>query len=84
MPGNGRLNQLEDVIMICTGVIFTCTAQHAAVNFSQYEEFGFPPNYPALLHGEPPADKVSALGQRTQKNLFSLISYGDMNATQYP
>ena len=62
MPGNGRLNQLEDVIMICTGVIFTCTAQHAAVNFSQYEEFGFPPNYPALLHGEPPADKVSTLG----------------------
>ena len=62
VPGNGRLNQLEDVIMICTGVIFTCTAQHAAVNFSQYEEFGFPPNYPALLHGEPPADKVSALG----------------------
>ena len=59
IPGNGRLNQLDDVIMICTCVMFTCTAQHAAVNFSQYEEFGFPPNYPALLHGQPPADKVS-------------------------
>ena len=58
IPGNGRLNLLEDVIMICTCVIFTSTAQHSAVNQSQYEEYGFPPNYPALLYGEPPVDKV--------------------------
>lgn len=48
----------EDVAMVCTTVLFTCTVQHAAVNFPQYNEYAFPPNYPSVLNGSPPRDKV--------------------------
>ena len=49
----------EHIRLLCNFVIFTCSAQHAAVSFSQYEEYGFPPNYPLFLASEPPFDKVS-------------------------
>ena len=39
----------------CT--IFTCACQHAAVNFSQLDVYGFPPNSPALMRQPPPTKK---------------------------
>jgi hypothetical protein len=33
----GKLNNLDDLVEIVTNIIFTATALHAAVNFSQYE-----------------------------------------------
>ncbi len=73
VPGNGRLSHLEDLILVCTSIMFTCTVQHSATNYSQYEEFGFPPNYPALLNGEPPIDKVWHLPSVV--NLLKYIHY---------
>jgi len=34
-----------------------------------YEEFAFPPNYPALLHNEPPTDKLP----REEEDLVSAL-----------
>ena len=34
---------------------------HAASNFSQYDDYAFPANYPAFLRGNPPEDKVLML-----------------------
>ena len=39
--------------------MYVCTAGHGVSNFGQYDEYAFPPNYPAFLYGEPPMDKVS-------------------------
>lgn len=42
-----------------TSIISTCSLAHAAANFQQYDDYAFPPNYPGILHGDPPKDKVS-------------------------
>ncbi|XP_070197534.1 polyunsaturated fatty acid lipoxygenase ALOX8-like [Littorina saxatilis] len=58
VPGNGKLDSVDDLITILTSVIYTCSAGHAAANFAQYDEYGFQPNYPGLLKGKPPKTKT--------------------------
>ena len=58
VPGNGKMAHLDDLLSTCTNLIFICSAGHAMANFGQYDDYGFPPNYPALLNGDPPTDKV--------------------------
>jgi arachidonate 5-lipoxygenase len=42
---------------LCTLIIFTGSAQHASINFGQYEMFGFIPNAPSTLRQPPPTRK---------------------------
>ncbi|KAK2188581.1 hypothetical protein NP493_128g05087 [Ridgeia piscesae] len=58
MPPGGRFRHRADLVLICTSIIFTCSAQHMAVNASQYNEYAFPPNYPIYLAGQPPTDRL--------------------------
>ena len=58
IPGGGTLTNKDDLIQIVTSIIYTCSISHASANFPQYEEYGFPPNYPGLLRGTPPNSKV--------------------------
>jgi arachidonate 5-lipoxygenase len=69
MPNDGTINHVSDLIIICTSIISTCTIGHAASNFCQYEEYGFPPNYPAFLSGEPPIDKE----ERTEEDIVRVL-----------
>ncbi|XP_072016683.1 polyunsaturated fatty acid lipoxygenase ALOX15B-like [Amphiura filiformis] len=57
---------LDHVIDTITSTIYTCSAAHAAVNFLQYDNYGFPLNYPALLLGDPPRSKAG-FGPDNQK-----------------
>ncbi|XP_045181547.2 polyunsaturated fatty acid 5-lipoxygenase-like [Mercenaria mercenaria] len=54
---DGKFTTKDHVYRILTNIIFICSVQHAAVNFRQYEEYAFPPNYPASLRGHPPYSK---------------------------
>ncbi|XP_045195611.2 allene oxide synthase-lipoxygenase protein-like [Mercenaria mercenaria] len=54
---NDEFSTKDQVSRTLTNIIFTCSAQHAAVNFRQYEEYAYPPNYPAILQGKPPKNK---------------------------
>ncbi|CAI8014486.1 Allene oxide synthase-lipoxygenase protein [Geodia barretti] len=46
-----------ELVQICTLVMFTGSAQHAAVNFGQYTYYSFVPNAPFVLHKPPPTRK---------------------------
>ena len=41
----------------CTLIIFTGSAQHASINFGQYDIYGFIPNAPTTLRLPPPSKK---------------------------
>lgn len=58
VPGNGHFTSNEQLTAVLTTIIYTCSVSHASTNFPQYDEYGFPPNYPGLLRGSPPKDKV--------------------------
>ena len=56
--GDGKFSDLEDLIKVVTSIIFISSVGHSAANFAQYDEYAFPPNYPAFLRGKPPTSKV--------------------------
>ncbi|XP_022247531.1 hydroperoxide isomerase ALOXE3-like [Limulus polyphemus] len=59
VPGRfGMFRTAEEVVDTMTVIITTCSVGHSAANFQQYEEYSFPPNYPGMLVGEIPRDKV--------------------------
>ena len=61
--GHGFPNAIEtlpQLIELCTLVIYTASAQHAAVNFGQYEIYSFSPNSPAGLRLPVPTVKGKA------------------------
>ncbi|KAH9509997.1 hypothetical protein Btru_044803 [Bulinus truncatus] len=64
LPGNGILSTVEQIQQIVTSVIFICSVGHAAANFRQYDEYGFPPNYPLTLLGEPPVDPKAVMTEQ--------------------
>lgn len=57
VPGKGKFQTIDELTICLTSIIFTCSVAHAATNFAQYDQYGFPPAYPAAMNGKPPADK---------------------------
>ncbi|XP_077978009.1 allene oxide synthase-lipoxygenase protein-like [Glandiceps talaboti] len=57
VPGNGQFTSTDEIIVTLASMIFISSVGHAASNFSQYDEYGFPPNYPCKLLGDPPTSK---------------------------
>lgn len=55
----------QELVDTIAAFIFIASVGHAAANFAQYDEYAFPPNYPAMLQGERPKDKVSIFSQST-------------------
>ncbi|XP_060063355.1 allene oxide synthase-lipoxygenase protein-like [Ylistrum balloti] len=57
VPGDGKFQTVDQLSICLTNIIFTCSVGHAATNFAQYDQYGFPPAYPGVMAGKPPTDK---------------------------
>ena len=56
--GDGEFKKLEHLSKTLTTMVFILSNVHAAANFNQYDEYGYPPNLPFRLDGAPPTNKV--------------------------
>uniref|UniRef100_A0A3Q1INM4 Uncharacterized protein n=1 Tax=Anabas testudineus TaxID=64144 RepID=A0A3Q1INM4_ANATE len=66
---------VADLVKFVTMVIFSCSAQHSAVNTGQYDYGGFMPNTPITLQLPPPTKK----GVANEDTLLQTLP--DINAT---
>ena len=66
--GNGAFGNMEDFCKTMKTLVFILTNIHAAANFSQYNEYAYPPSFPLRLGAVLPTHKVSNLRLKmTQK-----------------
>ena len=64
-----KMESRDDLIRFCTLIMFTGSAQHAAVNFGQFQIFGFAPNAPFALRKPSPTKK----GETTFANILESL-----------
>ncbi|XP_007574097.1 arachidonate 15-lipoxygenase B-like [Poecilia formosa] len=69
-----RFDTVGELVKFVTMVIFTCSAQHSAVNAGQYDFIGWMPNCPATLERPPPSKK----GEATEKTLLDTLPSSDI------
>jgi len=63
LPNDGDINNRAALVELLTGVIYTCTAEHASVNNGQYDMFGYPPNVPGAMYKPWPTNKDDAMSE---------------------
>lgn len=61
--GVGRVGMVAEVVEALTRVIFTCSVQHAAVNFPQYDLMSYAPNMPLAGYAPAPTSRRGATEQ---------------------
>ena len=69
-----RITTKKDLIEYCTLIIFTGSAQHAAVNFGQFQTYAFVPNAPMNMRQPPPNTKGKSTIEDLMKALPTYIS----------
>uniref|UniRef100_A0A3B4GDL0 Arachidonate 15-lipoxygenase B-like n=1 Tax=Pundamilia nyererei TaxID=303518 RepID=A0A3B4GDL0_9CICH len=71
----GEFSTMDEMVKFVTMVIFTCSAQHSAVNSGQYDFGGWMPNSPTTMELPPPKEK----GTITEKTI--LDTFPSVNTT---
>ena len=71
----------EELIKFLTMVIFTCSCQHAAVNFSQMATYGYHPNSPTLMRKPAPTKRGQVDSSFVMETLANKHQAGLMVAT---
>ncbi|XP_048771097.1 allene oxide synthase-lipoxygenase protein-like [Ostrea edulis] len=44
---------VANLVTVLANFIYICSVEHSATNFPQYDQYGFLPNMPAILNGQP-------------------------------
>jgi arachidonate 15-lipoxygenase len=78
MPNEGSFQTLDELIDIVTLVIFTCSVQHAAVNFPQYDLMSYTPVMPLASYRPAPTTKNGA----TEADYLAMMPPLDMAELQ--
>jgi len=78
LPNEGTVRQLSELIEIATFVIYTCSVQHAAVNFPQYDCMSYVPNMPLAGYRPAPRSKSGA----TEADFIAMLPTLDMAELQ--
>jgi len=80
---------IESLVDFSTTVMFTCSVQHTAVNFGQFENYHFVPNSPALMNlpshkkGEGSMERIlHSLPNPSQAVLAVAMAYGLSQLTE--
>ncbi|XP_061096286.1 polyunsaturated fatty acid 5-lipoxygenase-like isoform X2 [Conger conger] len=66
--GPSSLKTRDETIKYITMIMFTCSAQHAAVNHGQYDIYAWMPNGPATMRQPTPKDK-----EVTEKDIMDTL-----------
>jgi len=74
LPSPAELTK-SSLAQIITFVIYTCSVQHAAVNFPQYDQMSYAPNMPLASYRPAPS---SLDEQLTDRDYFSMLPPMDM------
>ena len=56
-----KIDTKEELVEYCTLIMFTGSAQHAAVNFGQFNIYGYAPNAPLGMRKKPPTMKSEGI-----------------------
>lgn len=78
LPHNGALQTVSEVIEVISFVIYTCSAQHAAVNFPQYDCMSYVPMMPLAGYRPAPKTKTGA----TEADYLAMLPTLDMAELQ--
>ena len=72
-----------ELVEACTTIIFTGSCLHAAVNFGQYEIYGYAPNAPLGFRSPPPTEKGKITFEKFLKSLLDMDSVASQVAVTY-
>ena len=67
------IDSVQELIEFVTSIVFCCSAQHAAVNFGQFDYYAYNPNAPLILHQPPTTRK----GEVTRKMILDSLGTTD-------
>jgi arachidonate 15-lipoxygenase len=78
LPTDGNPATIDNLIELLTLIIFTCSVQHAAVNFPQYDLMSYVPMMPLASYAPAPTSK----GMATEADYMAMLPPLDMAELQ--
>ncbi len=78
LPNDGAIQRFDELVEVATFIIYTCSVQHAAVNFPQYDFMSYAPNMPLAGYRPAPTTKTGA----TEADFLAMLPTLDMAELQ--
>lgn len=78
MPNGGSIQTINQLTDVLSFVVYTCSVQHAAVNFPQYSCMSYVPNMPLASYRPVPTQKFGA----TEADYLAMLPPMDMAELQ--